>query len=144
MNKYFVPMAGAGGWQLSNAPVLSMAAHKAALDLFDQAGIERLRNKSIKLTGFLADMLADSEAADKFTLITPESRGCQLSIMIKDNGRDIFDHLTAANFVCDWRKPEDAKHGGVVRVAPVPLYNSFQDVYLFAEKLELLLNEKQH
>jgi kynureninase len=144
MNKHFMPMAGAGGWQLSNAPVLSMAAHKAALDIFDQAGVERLRSKSIKLTGFLAEMLTASEAADKFTLITPESRGCQLSIMIKDNGRDVFDHLTAASFICDWRKPEDARHGGVVRVAPVPLYNSFQDVYLFAGKLESLLNEIQH
>ncbi|TVR81520.1 MAG: kynureninase [Chitinophagaceae bacterium] len=139
MEKQFVPQKGAGAWQLSNAPVLSMAAQKASLEIFQKAGILKLRKKSEQLTAYMAFIITETERkfSGKFNLITPpekESRGCQLSILAKDRGREIFDEMKKGGLIADWREPD------VIRLAPVPLYNSFSDVYQFG----VLLNEACH
>ncbi len=130
MKKGFVPMQGAAGWQLSNAQIFPMAIHKASLEIFDKAGMDNLRAKSIKLTGYLEFIL--KQYADHLTIITPENpqeRGCQLSVIVKQDGRKLFDFLVANQILPDWREPN------VVRMSPVPLYSSFEDVYRVGEAL---------
>jgi len=133
MKKGFKPMSGAAGWQLSNAQVLSCAAHKAGLDMFDEVGMETLREKSLKLTGYLEFLLKDlNKNGHRFNIITPPlpaERGCQLSILTDKSGKALFDYLTENGVVADWREPN------VIRVAPAPMYNSFEDVWLLAELL---------
>ncbi len=129
-NKHFVPQAGAAGWQISNAPVLSMAAHRASLDIFDEVGMKALRQKSELLTGYLEFLIGKGNKY--FRIITPtdkKQRGCQLSIQTLNNGRKLFQKISKAGVIADWRDPD------VIRVAPVPLYNSFEDVYNFAKLL---------
>lgn len=137
MQKGFVPMRGAQAWQLSNAPVLGMAAHSASLDIFREAGITALVEKSQKLTGYLEFLIRDVARVKGFAIITPEDpeqRGCQLSILVDANGRALFDKLTASGVVADWREPNlPDGQAGVIRVAPVPLYNTFEEVYRFYE-----------
>ncbi len=131
MQRRFVPQAGAAGWQLSNAPVLSMAALRASLDLFDRAGMDALREKSEQLTSYMLGLI-DAIPNDQFEIITPRAlnaRGSQLSIRTKFDGRKLFDALTKAGVVCDFRRPD------VIRVAPAPLYNSFEDVWCFCQML---------
>ncbi len=125
----FAPIPGAEGWQLSNPPILPLAALRASMDLFDEAGIGRLRARSERLTGFLAFLL-ERLGHDAVAILTPDDprqRGCQLSIRVREGGRAVFDRLTAAGIVCDWREPD------AIRAAPVPLYNTFEDVFRFAE-----------
>lgn len=134
MKKGFKPMRGAEGWQLSNAQIFSFAAHKASLDIFDAAGIDNLREKSLRLTGFLEFVLKEANR-DKnlFRIITPTApadRGCQLSLLTDGRGKELFNFLTDNGVVADWREPN------VIRFAPVPLYNSFEDVW----KLGLLVS----
>lgn len=127
MEPDFVPIEGAEGWQLSNPPILSLAAVKASLEIFAQAGMEALRAKSIKLTGYLEFLLDDLDS-DAFSIMTPRdpaARGCQISIVVHENGKRVFTALEEAGVICDWREPD------CIRVAPVPLYNSFEDVYNF-------------
>lgn len=136
----FAPMASAEAWQQSNAPVFNMAIHRVSLELFDEAGLENLRDKSEKLTGFLAFVIANISQATNTDLeiITPrepERRGCQVSIVAHGHGKKLFDGLTRNGVVADWREPN------VIRVAPVPLYNSFEDVYRFGEILKKLLKQ---
>jgi kynureninase len=129
MGPDFRPMQGAEGWQLSNPPILSLAAVRASLAIFDTVGMEKLREKSVKLTGYM-EFLLDGLHSDAFAILTPrdkDQRGCQLSIAVKHDGRALFDALTVAGVVCDWREPD------CIRVAPVPLYNSFADVHRFVE-----------
>lgn len=136
MQPGFKPMKGAEGWQLSNAPVLGMAAHNASLDIFEAAGMDRIGEKRDALTGYL-EFVIDSISEkynDKctFEIITPRDktkRGAQLSILVHGKAREVFDKLTAEGVVADWREPN------VIRVAPAPLYNSFVDVYKFGELL---------
>lgn len=137
MEPGFRPMEGAEGWQLSNAPVISMAAHWASLELFDEIGMEALTAKSEKLTGFLEfilDELSEKHGEKcRFEIITPReksSRGAQLSILVHGKGKELFDFLSAEGVVADWREPN------VIRVAPVPMYNSFEDVYYLGQLLE--------
>jgi kynureninase len=137
MEPGFVPMKGAEGWQLSNAPVLGMAAHLAALDIFDEVGMTALRAKSDQLTAYLEDLINDiSERKGhlcQFEIITPKSqneRGAQLSILAHGKGKTMFDALTKKGVIADWREPN------VIRIAPVPLYNSFEDIFRFAKYLE--------
>lgn len=137
MEPGFVPMEGAEGWQLSNAPVLGMAAHWASLELFDEVGMTALRQKSEKLTGFLEYLLDEisTKYQDKcqFEIITPrepKNRGCQLSILLHGQGKDLFNFISDEGIVADWREPN------VIRVAPVPMYNSFEDVYYLAKAIE--------
>ncbi|MBV6443314.1 MAG: kynureninase [Haliscomenobacteraceae bacterium CHB4] len=127
MQKGFKPMRGAEGWQLSNAQIFSFAAHKASLDLFDAAGMDNLREKSLRLTGFLEWVLCEANR-DKnlFRIITPTSpddRGCQLSLLTDGRGKALFNYLSDNGAVADWREPN------VIRFAPAPLYNSFEDVW---------------
>jgi kynureninase len=128
MKKGFKPMTGVAGWQVSNFPVFSGAVQLAALGIFDRVGMSALRRKSILLTGFLEFLLAGIEGK-AFRIITPEhyrERGCQLSILVEKKGRRIFQALTRQGVIADWREPD------VIRVAPVPLYNTFEEVYRFA------------
>jgi kynureninase len=131
LNDTFVPRATADGWQLSNPPILAMAPLRASLELFDEAGIGALRSKSLRLTAFL-EALLDAVPGSPFEILTPrdpEARGCQLSLRVKDRPRERFAALEAAGIVADFRPPE------VIRVAPVPLYNSFHDVWRAAGAL---------
>jgi kynureninase len=132
MQKGFIPEKGAAGWQLSNAPVLSMAVHKASLEIFDRAGMDRLVAKSKLLSGYLEFVLKDVSVRNdsiSLTVITPSERGCQLSVLAGSNARKLFDYLTQNGVVADWREPE------VIRMAPVPLYNSFEDIYRLGEMI---------
>ncbi|MCC6701083.1 MAG: kynureninase [Fluviicola sp.] len=137
MEPGFKPMEGAEGWQLSNAPILGMAAHWASLELFDEVGMDQLREKSVVLTDYLLFLLDELTAkyGDKctFEIITPrehKSRGAQLSILVHGNGKQIFDAISEKGVVADWREPN------VIRVAPAPMYNSFADVYFLGKYLE--------
>ena len=131
MKKGFVPQAGADGWQLANAAILQMAAHRAALDIFEEAGLENLRRKSVQLTGFLEFLIKSNPVLnDALRIITPanpDERGCQLSMLVRENGKQLFDKITAAGVIGDWREPD------VIRLSPVPLYNGFEDVYRCVE-----------
>ncbi|WP_026462202.1 kynureninase [Adhaeribacter aquaticus] len=134
MRKGFKPMAGAAGWQLSNASIFTMAIHKASLDIFDAATMPALRQKSEQLTGFLEYLINDiGVGEDILQIITPSNpaqRGCQLSLLINKNGREVFQKLTDAGIIVDWREPN------VIRVAPTPLYNTFADVFYFIQVLK--------
>jgi kynureninase len=130
MKPDFHPIPGAEGWQLSNPSILSAAALRASLDIFDEAKMERLRAKSELLTGYL-EFLLEQDRSKRFSIITPRDsahRGAQLSLRVNENGRAICDALAKEGIICDWREPD------ILRVAPVPLYNTFLDVYTFAEK----------
>lgn len=131
MRKGFIPQNNAGSWQMSNAPVFNMVAHNAALDIHDKAGIKALREKSEKLTGYMEYLLRQITHLS-FQIITPTDparRGCQLSLLFTDRGREVFDALTNHGVIADWREPN------VIRIAPVPLYNTFEDAYRFYEIL---------
>jgi kynureninase len=113
-----------------------MAAVKASLDIFAKAGMDRLRAKSLLLTGYM-EFLLDQMNQERISIITPrdpEQRGCQLSIQVKDADKSLFDAVMDAGIIADWREPD------VIRVAPVPLYNSFEDVYHFVQTLNKILS----
>ncbi|OBQ55823.1 kynureninase [Tamlana sp. s12] len=136
MRDDFDQLPGAEGWQLSNPPILSMAAIKASLDLFEEVGIERLVEKSQKLTSYF-EFLLKQLGEDTIRIITPtnpNSRGAQLSIQVKNANKTLHDQLTQAGIISDWREPD------VIRCAPTPFYNSFQDVYLLVEQLKTILS----
>ena len=138
MEKGFIPMHTAEAWQMSNAPVLSMAAHKASIDIFDEVGMDALVSKAEKLTGYLEFIVDDINTSldKKLEIITPrdkKQRGCQLSIVAHGRGKELFNKLSEAGIISDWREPN------VIRCAPVPLYNSFEDVYRFGEILKAAL-----
>ncbi len=127
---------GAEGWQLSNPPILSMAAIKASLDMFNDVGMDAIRRKAEKLTGYF-EFLINELNNDKIKIITPSNpkeRGCQLSIQVKDADKNLHTKLTEAHIITDWREPD------VIRCAPVPLYNTFEDVYRMVEKLKEILS----
>src|SRR6266404_4932498 len=128
----FIPVPSADGWQISNPPIFSMAPLRASLAIFEEAaGIEPLRAKSIKLTGYLEFLLTEI-GSKKFTVITPRepgARGCQLSILAHEHPKKLFEELQIAGVKCDFREPN------VVRVAPTPLYNTFDEVWRFAKIL---------
>ena len=132
MPSKFDPIPGAEGWQISNLNILSAAPLLPSLDLFQEVGMDALREKSVILTGYL-EYLLDQLDSEAFTIITPsdpEQRGCQLSIRFTSSGKTIHERLTGKNVMCDYREP------GVIRVAPAPFYNSFDDVYRFVEILK--------
>jgi kynureninase len=128
----FIPVSSADGWQISNPPIFAMAPLRASLAIFDEAGgMEPLRAKSIKLTGYLEFLLSEI-GSKKFTVITPSetnARGCQLSILAHEHPKQLHEELVAAGVKCDFREPN------VVRVAPAPLYNTFHEVWRFARIL---------
>jgi kynureninase len=131
MRPEFVPTEGADGWQLSNPPILSMAPLRASLDLFDRAGMAALRQKSESLTGYLVALLADLPT-DRLSLLTStrvEERGCQLSLHAAGRGRMVHEALRRSGIVTDYREPD------VVRLAPVPLYNTYHEVWRTARAI---------
>jgi kynureninase len=129
MGPEFKPLAGAEGWQISNPPILQMAALRASLEIFAEAGMEALREKSVKLTGYLESLVSeiDDTRVSVITPTDPEQRGCQLSIRVGDKA--IHERIIARGVIADWREPD------AIRIAPVPLYNSFEDVYRFSQLL---------
>jgi kynureninase len=138
MDKGFEAIPTAEGWQLSNAPILSMAAHKASLDIFDEAGMQRLHVKRKTLSDYLLFILDDcNKGSEKIIeIITPRNekeKGCQVSMLMLKKGKVIFEALTKQGVIADWREPN------VIRVAPVPLYNSFEDIYRFGSMVNRLI-----
>jgi kynureninase len=130
-------MPGAEGWQLSNPPILPMACMMASLELFNQAGMSALRQKSLSLHQCLREQ-TEAIGHPNLRLLTPaseEEHGCQLSIQLLDANRKVHQRLTENQIITDWREPD------VIRVAPVPIYNTFEDVYLFSQKLKEALSE---
>ena len=141
MEPGFKPMYGAEGWQLSNAPVLGMAAHLASLELFDAARMDRISKKRDSMTAYLEfviQSISDKHPNCDFEIVTPKDprkRGAQLSILAHGMGKDLFDKLSDKGVVADWREPN------VIRIAPAPLYNSFEDCYRFGKYLDEVLSE---
>ena len=131
----FIPVPSADGWQVSNPPILAMAPLRASLAIFDEAGGMGLREKSIGLTNYLQFLLEsgpDRRLKKEYTVITPRDeneRGCQLSILVDEHGKEVFGKLEAAGVTCDFREPN------VIRVAPTPLYNTVHEVWRFAKIL---------
>ena len=137
MTSEFQPMAGAEGWQLSNPPILALAPLRVSMEIFHGAGMERLRAKSVALTGYL-QFLLEGISSSKFSVITPREskrRGAQISMRIPDKGRAFCEELARAGVIGDWREPD------ILRVAPVPLYNSYQDVYEFVRRFSASLQK---
>jgi len=133
MGPDFVPIKGAEGWQISNAPILAMACLRASMAIFDKVGMSLIRSKSEKLTGYMEFLM--NTISNKVEIVTPSDatqRGSQLSLVMNKNGKDVFNQLGLQGVICDWREPD------VIRVAPVPLYNSFIEVYRFYEILKSL------
>jgi kynureninase len=143
MQKKFQATPTAEGWQLSNAPILSFAPLIASHSLFQQAGMEKLRNKSILLTSYLTYLLDSIPAKERvFEIITPRelsARGAQLSLFTDHQGKALFQYLSERGVVCDWRENNLTEKGvgaaGVIRVAPTPMYNTFEEVYQFADNV---------
>ncbi len=138
MQPGFQPIPSAEAWQLSNAPVLSMAAHRASLVLFSSTTMEELRSKSVKLTGYLEFVLQQvsqlsGQPMEQVTPVNPNERGCQISVRLLGRDKIIVQQLSAAGIIVDWREPD------TIRLAPVPLYNSFEDVCLLGQKMVELL-----
>ena len=135
MRMPFDVMEGAEGWQLSNPPILSMAAIRASLDMFAEVGMEALREKSEKLTGYFEFLIneIDSEDIKIITPKNPKERGCQLSIQVKNADKSLHKKLTEKHIITDWREPD------VIRCAPTPMYNTFEEVYKMVEILKGLL-----
>ena len=141
MKKGFRPMPGAAGWQLSNAQIFPMAIHRASLELVDRAGgMAALRRKSEQLTASLETLIRGlglpENQLEIITPADPAQRGCQLSVLVHRRGRELFDYLAAQGIIADWREPN------VIRLAPVPLYNSFEDVYRVGAALRQWVNEQ--
>ncbi len=139
MEKDFDPIPTAEGWQLSNAPVLSMAAHKASLDVFHEAGMDNLIAKGQQLSNyllFILDEINETAHENIIEIITPRNeheKGCQVSMLMLKNGKNIFEALKKEGVIADWREPN------VIRIAPVPLYNSFEDIYKFGEVISKMI-----
>lgn len=137
MDDEFIPIKSAEGWQLSNPPIFQLAALKASLDIFEEAGMKNLVEKSKKLTGYL-EFLLDKIETDRIEIITPSDenqRGCQLSIRVKNADKNLFKAISEKGVIADWREPD------VIRVAPVPLYNSFMDCWRFVGILKNCLEK---
>jgi kynureninase len=142
MGPHFEPAPGADAWQLSNPPILALAPVRVSLPIFLEAGMDRLRKKSIHLTGYL-EFLLNQRLGERVRILTPadpNQRGCQLSLQMgrgRDQGRRIFEALEAKDVICDWREPD------VIRVAPTPLYNSYSDVHRFVDELALAIDQER-
>lgn len=135
MGDEFRPISGAEGWQLSNPPIFQMAALRASLEIFHEAEMKNLRKKSVELTNYLEFLLNEikNERIEIITPRNPAERGCQLSIRVKNSDKSLFEAISAKSVVADWREPD------VIRVAPVPLYNSFTDIWKFSEVFKTCL-----
>ena len=135
MEPEFDPICGANGWQVSNLPILSLAPYLASLEIFDEVGMDALIEKRDRITSYLEFVLReiDREVPSEFEIITPSNtaeRACQLSVFLHGQGRSLFDYLMQSGVITDWREPN------VIRLAPVPLYTSFEDMYEFGQILK--------
>lgn len=128
-------MRGAEGWQLSNPPILPMACMMASLEIFEQAGMDALYEKSGQLTGMLIQLLEsiDNPSINILSPVNRDERGAQVSIQVTNADRSIYDKISSSGIIADWREPD------VIRVAPVPLYNTFEEVYNFYDNLRQIL-----
>ncbi len=139
MKPGFRPIPTAEGWQLSNAPILSMAAHKASLDIFQEAGMDALLAKSKKMSEYLFFILDDinkeinEKTIEVITPSAPGEHGCQISLLMHQKGKEVFQALTEEGVIADWREPN------VIRVAPVPLYNRFEEIWEFGHIIKTIL-----
>lgn len=136
MEKTFTPYSSAEVWQMSTAPMMLLAAHKASLNIFAEAGFENIVTKSKSLSDYLFFVLHEINSENKFKILTPtnsDERGCQVSISVNENAKAIFDELIKNGIFADWREPN------VIRVAAIPLYNTFEDIYFFGTILQQLL-----
>lgn len=130
MTKGFKPMQGADGWQVSTPPILLMACHRAALEIFEKAGMDALRRKSEQLTAYLEYLIRESNLPLQIiTPSAPHERGCQLSLLTPHYGKELFEYLVTQGILGDWREPN------VIRMAPVPLYNTFEEVWRVGQAL---------
>jgi kynureninase len=141
MEQKFDPIQGADGWQISNLPVLSLAPYLASVELFAEIGMEALIQKRNQITSYLEFVLRqiDQEVNGNFEIITPSNpleRGCQLSVFLHGEGRSLFDYLMRNGVIIDWREPN------VIRLAPVPLYTSYEDIYRFGQILKTGIESK--
>lgn len=137
MENTFTPSPTAESWQMSTAPMMLLAAHKAALEVFENAGFNHLLNKSKALSNYLFFVLNHINQPEKFKILTPDNsneRGCQVSLVLHQNAKKIFDALLPHGIFADWREPN------VIRIAPVPLYNTFEEIVTFAQVLQHLIN----
>ena len=132
MPDVFDPIQSAEGWQLSNPPILSLAAIRASLSIFDEVGMESLVEKSNKMTEYLRFLLQEAKS-NQIEIITPKNSGCQLSIRVKNGSKKLFDQITKKGVISDWREPD------VIRIAPAPLYNNYSDLFKFYKILESVL-----
>ena len=135
MDDTFLPIQTAEGWQMSNETVLSMAALKASLEIFEEVGMTEIVNKSRLLTGYL-EYLIEQLHSERIQIITPKdpaARGAQLSIRVINSDKSLFQEISSKGVIADWREPD------VIRIAPAPLYNSFQDVFNFVQVLKEVL-----
>ncbi|PWL37486.1 kynureninase [Flagellimonas aquimarina] len=132
MQPEFDPIETADAWQLSNPPILSVAPYLASLELFDEVGMNALIEKQRKIVAYLEFILKeiDKEVESSFEIITPSERGCQLSVLLHGEGRALFDYLMKNGVITDWREPN------VIRLAPVPFYSSYSDMYNFGQILK--------
>ncbi len=139
MDNHFHPSAGADAWILSNTNILSAVAYLASLSVFEKTNMSALRSKSEKLTGFLEFLLIEDELlkanVNIITPSNPDARGCQLSLSLRVNAKAIFDGLIESGVILDWREPN------VIRVAPTPMYNTYEEVFRFSEILKKLIVE---
>ncbi|GIZ09165.1 kynureninase [Flavobacterium sp. UMI-01] len=143
MESEFDPVQGADGWQVSNLPVLTLAPYLASVEMFDEVGMEVLINKRDRITAYLEFVLAEigKEVSGSFEIITPispEERACQLSVFLHGEGRELFEYLIENGVIVDWREPN------VIRLAPVPFYCSFEDIYHFGQILKKGILKKAH
>ena len=132
MKPTFEPIATADAWQLSNPPVLALAPYLASLEIFEEVGMQAIIEKRNKIVAYLEFILheIDKQVESRFEIITPEARGCQLSVFLHGEGRPLFDYLMKAGVIVDWREPN------VIRLAPAPLYSSYEDMYRFGQILK--------
>lgn len=132
MKPTFEPIATADAWQLSNPPVLALAPYLASLEIFEEVGMKAIIEKRNKIVAYLEFVLReiDKQVESRFEIITPESRGCQLSVFLHGEGRSLFDYLMKEGVIVDWREPN------VIRLAPAPLYCSYEDMYAFGQILK--------
>ena len=136
MEKGFVPAESAEGWQLSTPSLILYASHKASLEIFEEAGWDRIQRKRLLLTAYLWYLLDELNFTHKIEFITPReenARGCQVSMLMLDKGKEVFNGLMSKGIFTDWREPN------VIRLAPVPLYNTFTEVRYFVDSLSDLL-----
>ena len=137
MGPDFIPIKGAEGWQISNAPILGLACLRSSMEIINDIGMLALRTKSEELTAYMEYLL--NQLSDSLKIITPSDpaqRGCQLSVVMNNSGKQVYEKLKAKNVICDWREPD------VIRLAPKPLYNSFSEIYQFIEILRSILQTR--